>query len=181
MQRTQGLARAQRKENFMKRGASILTAGALAALPALAIAEPKDPKRDRVVGHGVVVRASKNHFAFRARSGPLGENPKGHTHFHDNTTKDGTPRRRFQGQVTCLRVSGNRATFVVDFRKVKNRSGDGVVITIADNGNPPGPTSQDRIGVSDFNGQPRPCPDPDLPRETGVVTRGDINVRDATP
>jgi hypothetical protein len=133
------------------------------------------------VGHGLLVAASENHFAFSAHSGPQGEDPKGEAHFHDNTTKDGTPARRFQGDVTCLRVSGNRATFVVDFRKLKNRSGDGVVITVEDNGNPAGPASPDRIGVRDFNGAPPPCPDPALSPANGVVTRGDIDVRDATP
>jgi hypothetical protein len=102
-------------------------------------------------------------------------------HFFDNTTKDGTPRRRFQGRITCLRVSGDRATFVVRFRKLKNRSGDGTVITVEDNGNPPGPGSTDRIGLSGFDGAPPPCPDPTLSPANGVVTRGDVKVRDATP
>lgn len=169
------------KGTAMKRWASIVTACALAALPALASADPNDPPRDRVVGHGVVVAASENHFAFSVHSGPQGEEPKGQVHFHDNTTKDGTPKRRFQGDVTCLRVSGNRATFVVDFSKLKNRSGDGTVVTVEDNGNPAGQASLDRIGLSDFNGQPPLCPDPALSPANGVVTRGDIDVRDATP
>ena len=165
----------------MKRWASIVTAGALAALPALAVADPKDPPQDRVVGHGLLVAASENHFAFSVHSGPQGEDPKGEVHFHDNTTKDGTPKRSFQGDVTCLRVSGNRATFVVVFRKLKNRSGDGTVITVEDNGNPPGPASPDRIGLRDFNGQPPPCPDPPSHLRNGTPTRGDIDVRDAMP
>jgi hypothetical protein len=165
----------------MKRWASIVTAGALAALPALASADPNNPPHDQVVGHGILASASENHFAFSVHSDPQGGNPKGQVHFFDNTTKDGTPARRFQGGITCLRVSGNRATFVVDFSKLKNRSGDGTVITVEDNGNPPGQASLDRIGLSDFNGQPPPCPDPTLSPANGVVTQGDIDVRDATP
>jgi hypothetical protein len=128
-----------------------------------------------------LVAASKNHFGFSLHSGPQGEDPKGQVHFFDNTTKDGTPARRFQGKATCVRVSGDRATFVVDFHKLKNRSGDGVVITVKDNGNPPGPGSPDRIGVQDFNGDPPPCPDPTASPANGDVTRGDVDVRDAAP
>ena len=163
----------------MKRWTAIVILGALAAVPALAAADPSDPPHDHVTGHGVLVSTSENHFAFSVHSGPQGSDPKGHVHFFDNTTRDGTPKRRFQGEVTCLRVAGNRATFVVVFTHLKNRDGDGTVITVEDNGNPTGQTSVDRIGLSGFDGASPGCPNPALSLANGVVTQGDIDVRDA--
>jgi hypothetical protein len=53
------------------------------------------------------------------------------------------------------------------------------VITVEDNGNPRGQTSLDRIGLSGFDGTPPGCPNPALSPANGVVTQGDIDVRDA--
>ena len=85
-----------------------------------------------VGGAGEIGPRSLNHFAFTAHSGPLGEDPHGIAHVFDNTTADGTPRRRFQGEVSCLRVSGNLATFIVDFRKSVDRAPfDGALFVVA--------------------------------------------------
>ena len=164
----------------MKRLAATVAIGSLAALaPA---AQAADPPKDMVRGLGLVGSTSLNHFAFAAHSGPLGEDAHGNVHVFDNTTADGNARRRFQGEVTCLRVSGNLATFVVDFRKLVNRpSFDGALFVVEDNGNPPSAESPDRIGIRDFVGDPPPCPDPLTVRPPqGFLIRGDIEVRDAT-
>lgn len=164
----------------MRHLAIALGAASLVALaPAAQAADPHDV----VQGTGLVGPTSLNHFEFSALSGPLGEDPQGDAHVFDNTTEDGTARRRFQGKVTCLRVSGNLATFVVDFRNVIDRPAfDGALFVVQDNGNPPGPESPDLIGIRDFVGDPPPCPDPlTVAPPQGDVIRGDISVVDAAP
>ncbi|MGH2744268.1 MAG: hypothetical protein ACRDN8_17660 [Thermoleophilaceae bacterium] len=140
-----------------------------------------DPPKDSVNGAGLLVGRSINHFALHARSGPLGEDPKGRGHFHDNTDKDGTVKgARFGGPITCLRVDGNRAVLVLDFRNVKNQpdSRTAVLVFVEDNGTLPGPQSPDRIAVVDL-AEPTACPDPLSQTPTGALDRGDIRVADA--
>jgi hypothetical protein len=106
-------------------------------------------------------------FRFAAASGPAGENATG---FADATSVFG---ERFAGPVTCLRVSGNRATFEVDNEIPPGRD---AVFFVADFG--PGGVGDefnfDPIGNADAN-----CPDPGE-REQSVVA-GDIVVGDNEP
>jgi hypothetical protein len=159
----------------VKRISAVAALGSLAVLvPVVASAAPA---KDSVNGHGDLQSPSINKFAFAMHAGPNGENPKGTAHVHDNSTKDGNQTRRFQGKITCLRVDGNRATFVLDFTHVKDRARDGVIVTVVDNGNPAGQESADRIRISDYDGAAPACPDPNA-IEPGGRIEGDISVTD---
>jgi hypothetical protein len=67
-------------------------------------------KDDVVTGAGTstLLRFS---FEVSARSGPVGENPKGHL-MVDITARDGGPF--YQGKVTCVAVVGNRAAVGIE-------------------------------------------------------------------
>ena len=159
----------------MKRAVTVLAVCALGALPSAASAAQKD----MVKGHGQLLGDSLNHFNFEAFRDPATGAVNGKANVHDNTTKDGTPKRSFFGDVTCLEIVGNKAVFIVDFRKQKNRPFDGALFTVEDNGKD-NQTSPDRIGIRDFNGPPPPCPSPlaILP-PAGTLLKGDIVVAPA--
>jgi hypothetical protein len=112
-------------------------------------------------------------FDFDASSGPLGENPTG-TFFWESLPI------HFEGQVTCLQVTGNRASVGGTITASPNPSaiGRGLVFTVVDNG----PGTPDLM--SNGGGQTLPaappantpnCGDPSQP--TTSVT-GDIVVED---
>jgi hypothetical protein len=163
-----------------------LAAGVVAAT-CLALASASgagaEPAHDSVDAGGLLVARSINHFELHARSGPLGEDPSGSGHFHDNTDKDGTVKgARFNGTITCVRVDGNRAVLVLDFRNVKDQPGPrtAVMVFLEDNGTLPGPQSPDKIAVIDLLA-PTACPDPLSVTPAGEVDRGDVKINDVEP
>src|SRR4051794_92554 len=62
--------------------------------------------------------APVNHFAVNGRSDSDGANPFGEAHFIDTVNQ---PNRRFNGEVVCVNVQGNRATVVFQFRNTLNQ------------------------------------------------------------
>ena len=164
-----------------------LLAIALVALPVVvavpAYSDQPDgdaPGRDSVHGGGINAPPEPfpaNHFAFNANSGPAGEAASGEGHFIDNDA-----RRRFNGTISCLRVAGNQASFVIDFRNTKNQPPSLVdgwdVVLVEDNGEPTGGDPVDymtnRLVRSDQ--APPSCPAPVHPAR--LIGAGNIHVHD---
>ena len=165
-----------------------LKAAPAAALVALAVplsvSFADSPNKDSVKGEGVILSPANNHFSYAVQSGPSGEDVHGEAFVHDNTTKDGTPTKniQIQGPVVCLRVTGNRATFIIDERHVRNRpdNREAAEVFVQDNGNPAGNTSPDLNRIIEHVTMPSGCRDPLLVQPTTPI-KGDISVNDAQP
>jgi hypothetical protein len=139
------------------------------AAPAGASAAPP-PAGDSVTGT-VATGAARDfvQFTFDARSGPSGENPTGTVHPDAFLADLGLL------EVSCLGVSGNRATVIV--KAPPNTSGiAGLEISVEDNG--PGP-GQDRLDWHPISALPSDCPAPS--EVLGGTTSGDLVVTDAPP
>lgn len=124
------------------------------------------PVEDAVTGTASL--AGNAAVQFDAHSGPLGENPMG-------TLTTLLPGGPFSTQVTCLTVSGNRATVGFGF---ENRIGG--LVFVEDN---------DGVGVDRFIGlgrvlEPPPAVCPAAPPpglELLPIASGDLTVMDAQP
>ena len=163
------------------RGIGALAAGALFALvlPAVAAAAP----RDSAVGSGLnrIGRVS-----FAAHGGPSPFEPvTGHFTAKGQLAELGGTAVgpfHFEGPVTCLTVSGNKAGL---FYPLKNADppefeGQDIFITLEDNGNPASGDPPDRGG---FLG-PVPAPENPVLCPPGLVEpldvlKGNITIRDA--
>jgi hypothetical protein len=79
-------------------------------------------------------------IAFSAHSGPLGEDPTGYVRARSRPQGGFPSPFRFGGEVTCLRVDGNRAAIKYRFDHADNPLlvGGGVEIFAEDNGSPRG-------------------------------------------
>jgi hypothetical protein len=125
-------------------------------------------------------------LSVRARSGPAGEDPRGHV---KGVGTSGTPMGTFEvsGPVTCLRVEGNRAAIKYRFDQASGSAapfkGGGVEVFVDDNGKP----RQGQPVDASAAGAPQPagafgaaatqCDDPNLaPYDT--VQSGDYAVKD---
>jgi len=153
-----------------------LSAVVLAAIPTIATAKHspgpgKGPKRDLVVG-SAKFPALPAHAHINAKSGPNGENPRGHFWLRQAGWQ-------FRGSVTCVKVVGNRAS--VGGRV--NRSsgvgappvGSGFIQLTEDNGSP---GRNDRSQTIFVASPPAVCPVPTTP--FFVVAKGNYVVKDAT-
>jgi len=151
------------------------------ALPALAGASHSagGPEKDFVVGGGEIGDPGlENHFAYNAQSGPNGEDADGRAHYVDPGD------RKFQGDVKCLRVEGNQASFVIEFTQGTKGQGafEGALIYAEDNGNPQGGVSPDRQQNSRLTQAQLDaeladgCPEPIVPRRQ--LNSGNIVVHD---
>jgi hypothetical protein len=132
------------------------------------------------------------HLSGDARSGPGGENPTGHIRAQGDPDGAG-PSEPFQleGEVTCLRVSGDRAAIKYRFKHGTGSAapfaGGGVEIFIEDNGDPVGGQAVDRTtfdppqsaGVYDLAATQ--CDDPNSRFGYDQLESGDFVVHDATP
>jgi hypothetical protein len=137
-------------------------AGMLAVPGAVAQA----PTQDSVTGQAQFQsRFQVFNFSFDAHSGPSGEQPSG-------TVDDVVP-------VTCLNVSGNRAT--ISAAPNPSTGASPALFYVEDNDG----AGQDRIGVEPFLPAPvTVCPDPALISTTlpsFPITSGDLTVVDAPP
>jgi hypothetical protein len=121
-----------------------------------------------------------------ARSGPVGENPRGSVHAVGTS---GTPMGEFEvsGPVTCLRVEGNRAAIKYRFDQASGSAapflGGGVEVFVEDNGKARGsqPVDANAAGAPQtagaFDVAATQCDDPNLaPYDT--VESGDYRVKD---
>jgi hypothetical protein len=119
-------------------------------------------------------------------SGPAGERPRGFVEATGNA--DGTDATSFhvRGEVTCLKVKGQRAAIKYRFRRAEGTAeqfkGGGVQIFIEDNG-PPGhgqpvdATANDPPQAAEvFDTNAAHCDDPDT-RTYDQVKSGDYTVR----
>jgi hypothetical protein len=105
--------------------------------------------------------------SFDAHSGPSGEHPTGSVRVDVQFDYGTEPFD--SGEVTCLNVSGNRATIGVDL-------GVGVVFAVEDNDG----AGQDRLSVSVGGEAPSICPAvPSI--GLSPIFGGDITVHDAVP
>jgi hypothetical protein len=142
--------------------------------------EGEGPDYDFVRGTATTVGGAKFHV--NAKSGASGEDPTGHFFVERKNPPSGLAAFDFRGEVTCLRVDGNRA--LVGGRVTQTKGdfpanppeGSGFLIRILDNGEP---------GDADFvNGIPVPgggvpdvCPNQTT---TNPIQRGNFIVHDAT-
>jgi hypothetical protein len=149
--------------------------------------------------HDFVVGVSPNevllgqaHSSFAAHSDPLGGNPKGHV-----TTKgdpDGPgPIDPFkaEGDITCLRVEGNRATYKWRFSHAEGSlapfEGGGIQAFLEDNGQPQNGMPVDATTVDApqpagvFDLTATQCEDPDSRVTYERINSGNFVVHDAVP
>jgi hypothetical protein len=104
-------------------------------------------------------------FTFDAHSGPSGENPTGTVDFNGPLVDFGPL------EISCLSVSGNRASMIV-LAPQPNLFPPGLVVSVEDNG-----PSQDRVDWGPLAALPSDCPVPS--GVFGAVASGDITVTDA--
>jgi hypothetical protein len=139
---------------------------ALALAPAVAAAQ--GPAGDSVTGVATSGDGRDfTRFTFDAHSGPSGENPSGTVVFDTFFGSFGAL------PVSCLTVSGKRASMVID--APPNAGIAGFFLTVEDNG--PGP--QEGLDWSILNSLPPDCPIP-----SGAISQsetGDIVVTDSPP
>jgi hypothetical protein len=158
----------------MTRLCSALGLGMLVLLALLVAPAPAQTTgQDSAVGNVSIDPARPTVFVFDARSGPSGENPTGSVSWLEISSTLGGP-------VTCLTVTGNRAT--IGFRNQGDfaQSFRGGFLFV-DDGGTPGP------GHDSVRGRLTPDPPATCPPNTEVfnefndVTTGDLTVTDAPP
>jgi hypothetical protein len=149
-------------------------AAAAAAIVVLASGGPRPvaaaqvPTQDSVTGTAATgFGRSFVEFTFDVHGGPSGENPTGTIDFSGPFVNTGPLN------VSCLTVSGNRASMVV-LAPQPNLNPPGLVVSVEDNG--PG---QDRIDWYPVAVLPSGCPIPSAVSESTVS--GDVTVTDAEP
>ena len=153
----------------------VLAAGASLALPVAAGAQA--PAQDSAVGQVLVVEFIPFPFpqfdaTFDAHSGPSGENPTG-------SVRVGTRAFIADGPVTCLTVTGNRATIGFADTDVQFDGEQSGFLFVEDNGTLPG---VDRAALRVL-GTPAPtvCPVNTIVYDPDLVVGGDLTVVDAQP
>lgn len=152
-------------------------------------------RRDRVVGAGwnqFLYAIGEARFSFAATSDPLGRRPSGHAASDGDPDGPG-PVGPFaaSGEVTCLRVSGARASFKWRFARAAGSAeplrGGGVQAFLEDNGRPRAGTPVDRAGLdapqpaATFDLAATRCDDPNLFPGYDRIEGGDIRIHDAAP
>ena len=136
---------------------------------------------DSVVGNGKLPATPSgcvNELTVVAHSGVNGGNPRGSLSYDDNECN-----RFFIGDVACLRVDGNPASIVAEFRQNEaDPRFAGLVVLYEDNGPPSGGTPADfqenrRLSSNQLEDRlDRGCPEPTRPATQ--LTQGNIKVRD---
>jgi hypothetical protein len=183
------------KESIVQRAAVIFAVmGMSAVLPAAA---GSDPPRDFAVGSAVntfTPAGGPNHVSGAAHSDSLGADPTGHIRARGDLDGEGPLEPfTFEGEVTCLRVEGNRAAIKYRFKHATGSGapleGGGVQIFAEDNGEPRRGQAVDAgafdppepAGVFDAAGRDRMCSDPRLRQDYDPIDSGNLTVRDAQP
>jgi hypothetical protein len=126
--------------------------------------------KDHVRGGGSNGSAVDNHFSINALSAADGSDARGRFEFHD--TESGPPTERFDAEVRCLRVVGNRATVVgriTNSRPNEGLEGRYVIVRLEDNGPPRRGESVDEIRNAL---QPADAPQPSCPPPADIADRG---------
>lgn len=149
--------------------------------------------RDHATGHGsneFLVAVGDSSLSVSAHGDPKG-GVTGHVRAKGDTDGAGPSEPfKLEGEVTCLRVSGNRAAIKYRFKHAHGSAepfqGGGVQIFLEDNGNPAGGESVDRTTFD----PPRPaglfqlaesvCDDPSLRFGYDRIASGDFRVASAS-
>jgi hypothetical protein len=156
----------------MKRAVAVVSLG-LATVGVIggSAASAQAPTQDSVTGSFITgFSRSDLILTFDVHSGPSGENPAGTVEI-----------RTFVGgglgtfAVSCLGVSGNRATVVVPFPQAVPPIPAAIVLHVEDNG-----TSGDRVNWSFVPTVPTTCPPPSTVPEN-LEPSGDVKLVDAQP
>jgi len=140
---------------------------------AVAAAAPAAANADSVFGGGQLSSASANFFTFNINNG------SGFVAVNDAQTG-----QRYAGQVSCVRVSGNAASFIVTIDPTLSNSSPTVVAQefwVADNGTDPfAPTDAQRntsLTAKQLTRLGGACPDPTAPpKALNPIALGDIAV-----
>ena len=136
--------------------------------------------KDHVSGGGSNGAAVDNRFSINALSNADGTDATGKFEFH--ATENGPPTERFDSDVRCLRVVGNRATVVGQITNARpNAAFEGryVILRLEDNGPPRKGVSTDEITsqLMPAGSQEPACPPP--PDLNGTLSNGNITINDA--
>jgi hypothetical protein len=151
----------------------VLAAAASVAIGLLAapgLAGAQVPMEDSVTGTaGTGAGRSFVEFTFDARSGPSGENPTGTVRFDAFLADLGFL------EVSCLTVSGNRASMILLIPPLSPSAPEGVLVSVQDNDG----AGEDGLEWSFLEVLPADCP---VPSEVAnPVASGDLTVTDARP
>jgi len=111
-----------------------------------------------------------------AKSGPLGENPKGHAHVSFQSPFFPGGSGDLKGTVTCLRVTGTQAR-VAALLKQPHQGNTHVTLIINDNGDPMGGVSPDNAFIGFTSAPPANCAGGGL--ELAGDKKGNLRVEDA--
>jgi hypothetical protein len=154
--------------------AATVLAGVGVALGAIAAAaQAQAVGADSAAGDVTTDPSRPESFVFAAHSGPSGENPSGSAFWIDRSLT-------FGGPVTCLTVTGNRATIGFENHKDFAQDFKGGFVFVEDGGSP-GP-GQDGARPSITRDAPTVCPpNREIFNEFNTVTTGDLIVTDAPP
>jgi hypothetical protein len=150
---------------------------------------------DEAVGSGsnqFLVVLGDARLSVSAHSSALGESPSGEVRAQGDPDGAG-PMEPFklEGEVTCLRVSGNRAAIKYRFKHAEGSAapfeGGGVQIFLEDNGDPTGGEAVDRTTFDPPQSAPffdldaTRCDDPNARLSYDGIESGNFRVADATP
>jgi hypothetical protein len=148
--------------------------------------------RDRAVGAGssefAIGLVGEASFTLRSSSAPDGSRPRGYVTAEGDPDGPG-PIEPFtaEGRVTCLRVSGNRASIKWRFDKATGSAAQfaGVQSFVEDNGRPRRGESPDRAAIdppqtaATFEATAAQCEDPATRATYERLNRGNVTVKDA--
>jgi hypothetical protein len=158
----------------MTRLPSVLGLGMLVLLVLLVgPASGQTTGQDSAAGDVITDPSRPESFVFDAHSGPSGENPSGSAFWIDRSLT-------FGGPVTCLTVTGNRATIGFENHKDFAQDFKGGFVFVEDGGSP-GPGQDSARGGIALDA-PTVCPpNTEIFTEFNAVTTGDLIVTDAPP
>jgi hypothetical protein len=141
------------------------------------IAQAQTADQDSATGDVITVFFRPIGATFDAHSGPSGETPSGSAITFDRTDD-------FGGPVTCLNVTGNRATIGFENQRQLTDVVKGGFLFVEDNGTP-------GVGLDNvshqllFDAAPTVCPPNTVVYEPGEdgdsVKQGEVTVHDAAP
>jgi hypothetical protein len=172
-------------------GAVLVTIGIVGAVLPGASLGSQSSDREFAVGAATNTffqTGGPNHLMVSAHADPAGGDPTGHVRAKGDIDGPGPLEPfAFEGEVTCVRVEGNRAAIKYRFKHAEGSGapfeGGGVQVFVEDNG-PPGHGQPDAntfdppqvAGVFDTNATV--CSDPQQRQDYDPVESGNYTVRD---
>jgi hypothetical protein len=142
--------------------------------PSAAAAEVRTDSVDSAGLEAITVQFRPIAFLIDAQSGPAGQHPSGTARWRDRVDV-------FGGPVTCLNVTGNRATIGFENQELLPEFVKGGFIFVEDGGTPG--VGRDKVRGQFTAAAPTTCPVNDVVYQTGpdgdTVTSGELTVHDA--